>query len=1139
MKNFTQFLKRIRCTFIVLTGLLLLLSMQLSAQTVTTNKTDYLPGETVLITGSGWTAGETVNLVIEHQIFTEHPDEYLTAVANTNGTISNNEYVILEWDLGETFLLTATGETGTATTTFTDAGGAYTLKFSAADPVLYIPSIPYPASLTAPTGRGNGEILIPHAQFNDGSNDVKVESLAPETMALGQIVPFEIKIKVAGAVTPENGVITLVIGWNTLTTNSNDFGYDSRPDDIGYGVYGAFIDIGDGAYTDGGAQATVTNFIWSIINDEIVGVFTVSGLDNGDEVVMETWMVLDDDIPSGTGGNVQSRLIDAATGSDQTINVANSGTITLVNGDNITTGNQTVPLLRTKEFFTSDVELSVTKTDDIDPIGIGETLTYTVTAFNAGPAVANSVVVYDVLDPNVTFVSASDGGFINTDAGDLIPDGAVQWNVGGMAAGETVSYTIAVTVNNNAPATGTGGAGNATSCVTGADLCNYVVITTISDDIDLSNNQYYEPTGVNYPTLACKEFTNIIAPTCVDGNDASATANFNGGVAPYTYLWDNGETEQTAVNLTPGVHTVDITDSNGHTITCNVTIPNAVPNPPVINCPGDAGPYTCTDDIATLFNAWITDLTNITEDVGTGTGTVTLSYKTDPLGSDISLANLTAPGICDGGSVTVYVYAVDECGETGSCNSTFTVTGDNTPPLLADAPAAVTVECIEDVPDMISLAYTDNCSDAGTVLGVDGPLVGDACGGTITRTWNVSDDCGNPAVTRTQIITIDDTQAPVLADAPADVTVECIEDVPAMISLAYTDNCSDAGTVLGVDGPLVGDACGGTITRTWNVSDDCGNPAVTRTQIITIDDTQAPVLADAPAAVTVECIEDVPDMISLAYTDNCSDAGTVLGVDGPLVGDACGGTITRTWNVSDDCGNPAVTRTQIITIDDTQAPVLADAPAAVTVECIEDVPDMISLAYTDNCSDAGTVLGVDGPLVGDACGGTITRTWNVSDDCGNPAVTRTQIITIDDTQAPVLADAPADVTVECIEDVPDMISLAYTDNCSDAGTVLGVDGPLVGDACGGTITRTWNVSDDCGNPAVTRTQIITIDDTQAPVLADAPADVTVECIEDVPDMISLAYTDNCSDAGTVLGVDGNLLLVACLRWNNHQNLEHF
>ena len=73
-------------------------------------------------------------------------------------------------------------------------------------------------------------------------------------------------------------------------------------------------------------------------------------------------------------------------------------------------------------------------------------------------------------------------------------------------------------------------------------------------------------------------------------------------------------------------------------------------------------------------------------------------------------------------------------------------------------------------------------------------------------------------------------------------------------------------------------------------------------------------------------------------------AVSVIGVDGLLVGGDCGGTITRTWNVSDACGNPAVTRTQIITVDDNTAPVIAAAPAAVTVECIDDVPAMTSLA---------------------------------------------------------------------------------------------------------------------------------------------------------------------------------------------------
>ena len=87
----------------------------------------------------------------------------------------------------------------------------------------------------------------------------------------------------------------------------------------------------------------------------------------------------------------------------------------------------------------------------------------------------------------------------------------------------------------------------------------------------------------------------------------------------------------------------------------------------------------------------------------------------------------------------------------------------------------------------------------------------------------------------------------------------------------------------------------------------------------------------------------------------------------------CGGTITRTWNVSDACGNPAVTRTQIITVDDNTAPVLAAAPVAVTVECIEDVPAMISLAGLTIAMMAEWLSALMDSLVGGACGGTITQ----------------------------------------------------------------------------------------------------------------------------------------------------------------------
>src|SRR5690554_3618645 len=136
MKNyyiFTQTKKNCACCKLVLIFLLLFCFGFINGQTVTTDKADYLPGDTVTITGSGWLAGETVELEIDHQTF-DHPTEYLSAIANSEGKLFNNEYIIQEWDLGETFLLTATGQTSgdTATWIFTDAGGAYSINLQAA-----------------------------------------------------------------------------------------------------------------------------------------------------------------------------------------------------------------------------------------------------------------------------------------------------------------------------------------------------------------------------------------------------------------------------------------------------------------------------------------------------------------------------------------------------------------------------------------------------------------------------------------------------------------------------------------------------------------------------------------------------------------------------------------------------------------------------------------------------------------------------------------------------------------------------------------------------------------------------------------------------------------------------------------------
>jgi hypothetical protein len=110
-------------------ALLLMLALAGTAMaqsaTVMTDQADYAPGTIVTITGSGWQPGETVTLqLVESPLIDTHPD--MTAVADANGNIFNNQFSPDSYDVAVTFTLTATGSLSgsTAQTTFTDAGSA-------------------------------------------------------------------------------------------------------------------------------------------------------------------------------------------------------------------------------------------------------------------------------------------------------------------------------------------------------------------------------------------------------------------------------------------------------------------------------------------------------------------------------------------------------------------------------------------------------------------------------------------------------------------------------------------------------------------------------------------------------------------------------------------------------------------------------------------------------------------------------------------------------------------------------------------------------------------------------------------------------------------------------------------------------
>ncbi len=58
-------------------------------------------------------------------------------------------------------------------------------------------------------------------------------------------------------------------------------------------------------------------------------------------------------------------------------------------------------------------------------------------------------------------------------------------------------------------------------------------------------------------------FTRKTQPSCFGGSNGSLVYTPTGGAAPYTYIWSNGQTTQTATGLISGNYSVTVTDANG------------------------------------------------------------------------------------------------------------------------------------------------------------------------------------------------------------------------------------------------------------------------------------------------------------------------------------------------------------------------------------------------------------------------------------------------------------------------------------------------------------------------------------------------------------------------------------------------
>ncbi len=439
--------------------------------------------------------------------------------------------------------------------------------------------------------------------------------------------------------------------------------------------------------------------------------------------------------------------------------------------------------------------------------------------------------------------------------------------------------------------------------------------------------------------------------------------------------------------------------------------------------------------------------------------------------------------------------ATDNCGNQSSDSQVLTVV-DTTYPVLVGVPADVTAEC-DNVPAPATVGATDNCS-SNLIVSSSDEVEFLTCGYIITRTYSVSDDCGN-TTTQNQIITVVDTTEPIITSWPADFSVECGEEIEEAGAIVVSDNCDNELEIIYSE-TEVAQECGYTIIRTWRAIDDCGNEA-TVSQTISVTDETAPVIVGVPSDITIECDQPVPAPVQVTVTDNC-DNNVIVYVSDVTEVHECGQTIVRTYRATDACGNSTLVN-QVITVVDTTSPVIT-APADVTVTC-ENIPAAAVLTATDNCDDAVQIVFNETSEVG--CPYTITRTWTATDNCDNQTVV-TQLIHVYDDVNPVFNSFSEYVTVECDQVAEYM--LTATDNCDSSVEVTIISEYQVSGQCYGSLLRTYQAMDNCGN-TTTAFQIVDLVDTTAPELHNIPADASITCGESLPVVPNTVFaTDNCT-----------------------------
>ncbi|HZV68020.1 MAG TPA: HYR domain-containing protein [Saprospiraceae bacterium] len=479
----------------------------------------------------------------------------------------------------------------------------------------------------------------------------------------------------------------------------------------------------------------------------------------------------------------------------------------------------------------------------------------------------------------------------------------------------------------------------------------------------------------------------------------------------------------------------------------------------------------------------------------------------------------SAGSLCNNLSVTHTYYGWHDTDNDGirdlleqqySCAETFTITDQTLPVISACAANRIIDGC--NTGSITNPAFSSNTVASTELVFESAPNNGNAsdnCGITtvtykdvstgscpilVTRRWTVMDACGNTA-TCNQLITVRDITPPTITPGTiaSCYSTALAAQAAALLAATATDNCggtitetvSTLGTCNAVVTITETDPCGNSSSTSYNTKIDNFSPAITSGTIAIC----YPTVAAAEAAA----------MAATSATDNCS---------GPITETAntsgtCNATVTVTE--TDGCGNANVTSYHS-RIDGTP-PLITSCAATRTIEgCNTNVItnpsfSVVSLASselafesTPNNGNTSDNCGIFSVMYHDVATGScpivVTRSWEISDSCGNISTCQ-QVINVTDTTVPFFTFCPANTTINC-QATPVFGTPMAMDVCDSSVVITHADRTILSScAISSNVARTWTATDDCGNSA-SCTQTITVIDNTSPQI-NCPGNLVLNC----------------------------------------------